>query len=358
MVAGMKPEHVVVTDTSNSHVVGGAGNTMESLADSPYLSLKREYDQWLAGEIRELLSNIPGVIVKTNAVLDKRVTHLVESVTHNEKPVVLQSDSRTESRTEQSSAPAAGGPAGVRAQGPGATAVTQVTNRTADSAEDVAIESTVNAVGGDKAATTYAGLTPEKVSVSIMVPSNYFVDLWRDQNPSTEAVEAAQPSAADLDKIRTATINQITDLVTKMLPEPPAGVDERPQVHVASFTKLGGEPLPEPAMMENVVDWLAAHGSGLTMAVMAVIGFLMLRSIVRSASTGVALAANVAPAAPVAQPESDAAEAEAATSAPAPKRPKRRLNKGPSLKDDLVDMVQEDPDAAAAILRSWISSAA
>jgi flagellar biosynthesis/type III secretory pathway M-ring protein FliF/YscJ len=38
-------------------------------------------------------------------------------------------------------------------------------------------------------------------------------------------------------------------------------------------------------------------------------------------------------------------------------RPKLRLKKGPSLKDDLTEMVREDPDAAAAILRTWISSA-
>jgi hypothetical protein len=38
-------------------------------------------------------------------------------------------------------------------------------------------------------------------------------------------------------------------------------------------------------------------------------------------------------------------------------RPKLKLKKGPSLKDDLTDMVREDPDAAAAILRTWISTA-
>ena len=38
-------------------------------------------------------------------------------------------------------------------------------------------------------------------------------------------------------------------------------------------------------------------------------------------------------------------------------RPKLRLNKGPTLKDDLTDIVREDPDAAAAILRNWIGNA-
>ena len=36
---------------------------------------------------------------------------------------------------------------------------------------------------------------------------------------------------------------------------------------------------------------------------------------------------------------------------------KRRLGTGPSLRDELVDMVREDPDAAASILRGWIGNA-
>jgi len=42
---------------------------------------------------------------------------------------------------------------------------------------------------------------------------------------------------------------------------------------------------------------------------------------------------------------------------PADDRPRLRLKKGKSLKDDLVEIVREDPDAAADILRSWINKA-
>jgi flagellar biosynthesis/type III secretory pathway M-ring protein FliF/YscJ len=38
-------------------------------------------------------------------------------------------------------------------------------------------------------------------------------------------------------------------------------------------------------------------------------------------------------------------------------RPKLRLRKGTSVKDDLLEIVREDPDAAADILRSWITKA-
>jgi flagellar biosynthesis/type III secretory pathway M-ring protein FliF/YscJ len=44
-------------------------------------------------------------------------------------------------------------------------------------------------------------------------------------------------------------------------------------------------------------------------------------------------------------------------SADDPNRPRLRLKKGSSLKDDLQEIVRDDPDAAADILRSWISKA-
>ena len=38
-------------------------------------------------------------------------------------------------------------------------------------------------------------------------------------------------------------------------------------------------------------------------------------------------------------------------------RLKRRLGSGPSMRDELADMVRDDPDAAVSILRNWIGSA-
>jgi flagellar biosynthesis/type III secretory pathway M-ring protein FliF/YscJ len=38
-------------------------------------------------------------------------------------------------------------------------------------------------------------------------------------------------------------------------------------------------------------------------------------------------------------------------------RPRLKLNKGPTLKDDLSDIVREDAEAAASILRTWINNA-
>jgi flagellar M-ring protein FliF len=52
---------------------------------------------------------------------------------------------------------------------------------------------------------------------------------------------------------------------------------------------------------------------------------------------------------PSAKPETPSEQAD--------ERPRLKLRKGNSLKDDLTDIVRDDPDAAADILRSWIGKA-
>ena len=88
----------------------------------------------------------------------------------------------------------------------------------------------------------------------------------------------------------------------------------------------------------------------------AMFSLLVLRSVVNgkpneSATPAFASASSLTP-----QAEETKAAAESNDAAEAG-RPKLRLKKGTSVKDDLVDIVREDPDAAADILRSWISKA-
>jgi len=50
------------------------------------------------------------------------------------------------------------------------------------------------------------------------------------------------------------------------------------------------------------------------------------------------------------------AEEEAETETETVQRLGRFTGSGPSLRDELAELVQEDPDAAANILRTWIGS--
>jgi hypothetical protein len=52
-----------------------------------------------------------------------------------------------------------------------------------------------------------------------------------------------------------------------------------------------------------------------------------------------------------------APHAEPASAEGSEQRQRLRLKKGTTVKDDLIEIVREDPDAAADILRSWIGKA-
>ena len=91
----------------------------------------------------------------------------------------------------------------------------------------------------------------------------------------------------------------------------------------------------------------------------AMFSLLVLRSVVKGkpGDTPNMAAASGGPSLTLQGSDQPAARTEAAPGEPENTRPRLRLKKGTSMKDDLVDIVREDPDAAADILRSWIGKA-
>jgi flagellar M-ring protein FliF len=105
-----------------------------------------------------------------------------------------------------------------------------------------------------------------------------------------------------------------------------------------------------------------SHAGSLLMAGMALMCLLMLRSMVKSipaADGSLAFRAPVIPDTIVEQAPKAAGTTAAAPAGPRDRaRPRLQLKKGPTLKDDLTELVKEDPEGAAAILRTWIGNAA
>lgn len=91
------------------------------------------------------------------------------------------------------------------------------------------------------------------------------------------------------------------------------------------------------------------------MAGLAMFSLVMLRSMARAAPAAAATPdLPLPPPPPAAEKPAETKAAETDTKA---NRLKRRMGSGQSLRDELAEMVREDPDAAASILRTWIGSA-
>ncbi|HEX5472680.1 MAG TPA: hypothetical protein VFW73_12390, partial [Lacipirellulaceae bacterium] len=105
------------------------------------------------------------------------------------------------------------------------------------------------------------------------------------------------------------------------------------------------------------VAWTGRYWSTLAMLGVAVFSLLVLRSVVKGGPSKPAEAGASASSSPLALHIPDSTSNAETKDAEDSNKPKLRFKKGNSIKDDLVEIVREDPDAAADILRSWISKA-
>lgn len=202
--------------------------------------------------------------------------------------------------------------------------------------------------------TDHVGLTPEKVTVSVVVPVTYFEDIWRRNNPPAAGQLPQQPTAADLTTIEEAERQRIQTAVYNQIPHGQAQAAEL--VSVTAFTPIPVAAAPAPGVPALAASWLAQYWSTLGMLGLAGVSLVFLRSMMNAAPAPQETPApQVFPRAAGVQDTATAAAAEKAE-ASAKSRLRRRVSNGPSLRDDLVELVRDDPDSAANILKGWIGS--
>ncbi len=107
-------------------------------------------------------------------------------------------------------------------------------------------------------------------------------------------------------------------------------------------------------MQERAVEWLGRHGSTLGLGFLVLVSLVILRSTVRAAPGLPARAPQATPAAAAAAGQQE--EASKKEEVPAQRRLRRLTGTGKTLRDELSELVSEDPDAAANILRTWIGN--
>jgi flagellar M-ring protein FliF len=361
-IAGMKRENVTVTDLNGRTYAGGGMEGGGDPTDDPYYKLKMMYEREKRVQINDALSMIPGAIVQVSAELDNELTHSKETVRYDPKSVVAQSDSTNE--TEKSLGETPGGRVGLAAQrsaqGPGGGAAvagggSSGGRKTSNELEKIR-ERQQMLVSTDRDQVQIKGLTPKRVQVTVVIPSNYYAQVWKSQNPPVGDAKPKEPAADELLPIEQRIKKDVEGLVVPLLPKLPAGEDPYPQVTVTTLQSLPTPMIVGPSTTDNAVAWVGQYWSTLGMTGLAFFSLLMLRSMVKAVPSVDSSAVEARPTLAL-LPEDESTEPENEDAAPAAKL-KRRMRKGPSLKDELIEMVNEDPDAAASILRSWISNSA
>lgn len=350
-IAGLKPADCAVTDQNTGRTTYGGSESLGGPHDDPYLTRKRIYEQRLKDDILEVLSYVPGVIVIPNVELDRERIRREEQLKHDPKPVTYQTSDKSSSTSQDGGG--AGGRVGYDAQqnAPRRLNTTQSTGSHQEQEESE--QQTFSAVSSQRIEKESIGLTPKRVTVSVAVPASYFEKVWQEQNTAEPGADPKTPDENELAPIRTQVTSNIQTLVAGLLPEVEGVNDLIELVKVKEFQDITQPEIPQPGMGENALAWLGQSWSTLGLILLAFFSLFMLRSMVLAAPASTTESG--APAALSSETEEDEAE-------PGPKKPKgHRLRRfstpGASLHDELSELVGEDPDTAANILRTWIGNA-
>ncbi|HMC12650.1 MAG TPA: hypothetical protein VKH44_15225 [Pirellulaceae bacterium] len=357
--AGLDRKHITITDLSGATYGGAIGPDGAPEDESIYAAHKLKYDREWQRKIQDHLKYIPGVIVNVNAELNPEMQRSLQTVKIDQKPVAIATNESTKEST--SHAPNIGGrpgavPNGLDGPGNRATAVSASVaggeSQTTETRTDVK-----NVPSHDTTLTQMAPLVPKKVKASIDIPASYYVEIWRKRNPQPADKAAKPPDLAEIATIETETKKRIQETIRNLLPDFDRGTDPYPHVVVETYTDFPKSPALPPTLAANSTTWLADNWQTLALVGVGLISLLMLRGMVRSPAGGAPQTQTS-----VQQPGQPrlAVHEPADDDEPEPvKALKKHFSAtGPDLKAELQDIVKENPDAAATILRSWIGEAA
>ncbi len=349
-IAGLKPESVTVADLNGMTYYGSADSgslASENLA----VSLKHKYEQEWRAKILNSLSYIRGLNVEANVVLDRDRINRLTSIEYETKGFAVHESEESSDRSREESQPA-GGP-GLRAQGNVPQALSAARTAGSNSTESGTKREVVSVPNSKQTEMEQIGLTPKRVSVAVGVPNSYFKNVWLQQNPAEEGQQPATPDAAALTTLRDELATRIQAHVAALLP-PADGVDDPTQlVTVTTFEDLPAEALPASGFGVQALEWFRDYWRTLGMLGLAALSLVMLRSMIKAVPEPAPTATG--PQRIVASPEGDQEDEEELAEQTALNRLKRFTGSGRSIRDELSELVQEDPDTAAGILRNWIS---
>ncbi len=349
-IAG-KPAQVNVIDLNGSIHYGGDSENGVSAHENIYAVLKRSYEQEWKAKILNTLSYIPGIKVTPNVELDRDRINRTTSIKYDAKPVALQQLDESSSSKREGAGP--GGRPGFVSQGAVLnTSATLAGSRAAGSTEDTEESKTVttSVPSTEQTELEKLGFTPQRVTVSITVPSSHYEKLWTKRNPPEEGQQPQTPDENALTALRQEVETTVKKTVAILLPQPTDGTEATDLVTVAVLDDLKAPEIPGPGLGENAMAWFGQYWTTLGMIGVAMFSLVILRSMVRT-GPGVPEGKGLSATSPGDEADEESPE-EAALN-----RLGRFSGSGPSLRDELGSLIQEDPDAAANILKTWIGTA-
>lgn len=353
-IAGLKYQSVMVTDLNTGKHHGSGEGELAGVDESIYINYKRSFERDWTKKIENALSFVPGAVVTVDVELTDEMLMHEESVTVDQKPVAIRT--QTTEKVTSSNRMGVGGRPGITGQNGAANQQASIGGGEAESTSEEASENVERLGGHGRKIVKKAPLTPRKVTVAVAVPNSYYMQIWQKRNPPADGEEPRAPEPQQLLAIENSVVKDVEDTVVDLIPKVDTVEDKYPRVVVKSFENLTKPPEELPGMAHTAGVWVSDNWSTLGMLLVGAFGLLMFRGLIKQRPTSPSGSPNEmdenSPNLSIVGGEDDAEDDEEESP------PKKRFaSSGVGIKDELADMVRENPDAAANILRSWIGEA-
>jgi len=345
--AGMTPEDVTVIDTN-------ASGTIALDDEDPMLRKRLEEEATYEQKIQEILVGYGPIRVAAHAEIDPTMGTEKTTLKYDaERTNLSEYSKKTDTELNR---PAQGGVPGTapNAIGNRATSLEQTEQLSKTKAD----EREANGVVGQQfEQSRMASFQVKRVRVSVGIPASYYDQVilqdFLKENRGKTAIDAPKATVAQLQDKRTETQKRIEAAVTPLLPPLPAGQDPYPLVQVWDYPDL-----PDPVVITSsssgqAMTWLANSWQTLAMLGLAVIAMLIARSALSSGSNSPVPGFNEGFGLELPK----AVEDSVAESAKGSETEGMQITGG-SLKEELIRLVEGNPDVAANVLRAWITEAA
>jgi len=359
--AGLRQSDIALCCNGNTTIVS---EDATSVQQSKFYRLKRDQEQVLRMKAESLLAHLGNFRLDVNIELDPIASEETESISFNEKPTKIQS-----ATTKKDAKSLRGSPGGRPGTQPnaikpneGQTLATQ--EQSSETKEQTESEKSVT--GNTLKKTETVGHQITRASVSISIPFSYYLKTsaykWQQLNPQKKATEMPDLTPAELDTLRNDTERSIQSQVNALLPKVAAGEDKFPRVFVDSYPDFPVQEPPAASIAETSVSWLSQSWQTLALIGIVLAALLSLRSFAKTVPTandrdferGFDLPLDDATDIDLSS-LTDEENAEFDTQEETENSPPRLRTTGGDIKNDLTAMVRENPDAAATMLRNWIT---
>ncbi len=322
-----------------------------------YEDMQRHYqDEW-DKKIKEHFADISGLRVSTVVKLNDSLGRTVHDVRHD-RPTAVSVRERT-TDLDKKDRDIAGRPGltpqlGLPVPNPQAQVIqgSSVKETTEETERNMALQ-------GEEGQSRIAGLTPKTITASLRVPISYFKKVWIERN-TKPGEPTPEPTDADIASIQVEILASIRKSTAKLMEtlRPSDMPDTTQMVDVEPYDDFRPAIDEKPTLAQMVMAWLGINWETLSLLALVLVGMGVLWSMtrVRQPEPIVIYEAAQLPMEEVPMTDEEIAAQEAEEGI---KRSLEPFSKSIiSLQSEVADLVTENPDAAASVLRQWIGNVA